>query len=149
MKRFHLLTWALALILAVTPLIVSDVVARSGEPDVVVVQHILIGFKKSVPGRTIERTKKEAKELAEELLQRAKDGEDFDAMVKEYTADAYPGIMLLTNDGVNPVRGGTTRSNVVAKFGDVSFQLEVGEIGMAKHHAALSPYGWHIIKRLE
>jgi hypothetical protein len=31
----------------------------------------------------------------------------------------------------------------------VSFRLEVDEIGLASHHAALSPYGWHVIKRLE
>jgi parvulin-like peptidyl-prolyl isomerase len=41
------------------------------------------------------------------------------------------------------------RSQVVAKFGDLAFRLEVGEVGLASYHAALSPYGWHVIKRLE
>ena len=140
--------WALGM-LACLLLAGLPIQAKKGEPDTVVIQHILIGYGKSVPDKKIDRKRSEARDLAEELLRRAQEGEDFDAMVKEYTADAYPGIMLLTNDGVNPIRGGTTRSNVVPKFGDVSFQLEVGEIGMAKHHAALSPYGWHIIKRLE
>ena len=123
--------------------------ARKGEPDQVVVQHILIGFKRSVPNKTIERSRKEARALAESLFDRAVAGEDFDALVKEYTDDQYPGKMLLTNKGVNPVRGGRTRDQVVAKFGDLSFRLEVGEVGLASHHAALSQYGWHVIKRLE
>jgi parvulin-like peptidyl-prolyl isomerase len=135
--------------LACLLLAASPLQAKKGEPDTVVIQHILIGYGKSVPDKKLDRKRSEARDLAEELLRRAQEGEDFDAMVKEHTNDAYPGIMLLTNDGVNPVRGGTVRSNVVAKFGDMSFQLEVGEFGLVKHHAALSPYGWHIIKRLE
>ena len=119
------------------------------EPDKVVVQHILIGFKKSVPNKTLERSRKEARALAEHLLDRAEKGEDFDALVKEYTDDQYPGKMLLTNKGASQIRGATTRDQVVAKFGDLSFRLEVGEIGLASHHAALSPFGWHVIKRLE
>jgi hypothetical protein len=37
----------------------------------------------------------------------------------------------------------------VARFGDVAFGLAVGEVGLAAYHAATSPYGWHVIKRLE
>ena len=35
------------------------------------------------------------------------------------------------------------------RFGDVGFELEVGEIGMADYDPEKSQYGWHIIKRLE
>ena len=38
---------------------------------------------------------------------------------------------------------------MVAAFGDVAFELEVGEVGLAKYHAGNSPYGWHVILRLE
>jgi foldase protein PrsA len=123
--------------------------AATDEPDKVVVQHILIGFKKSVPDQTLERTRKEARALAEQLLRRAQEGEDFDALVKEYTNDQYPGKLLLTNKKVPAVKDGRTRDQVTAKFGDVAFRLEVGEVAMASHHAALSPFGYHIIKRLE
>ena len=122
---------------------------KKGEPDQVVVQHILIGFKKSLPGRTLERSRKQARALAESLLARAEEGEDFDALVKEYTDDQYPGKYLMINDEVKQVRGATKRSSMVARFGDVAFSLEVDQVDMAAHHAALSPFGWHIIKRLE
>ena len=47
---------------------------KKDEPDQVVVQHILIGFKKSLPNRILERTRKQARALAESLLERAQNG---------------------------------------------------------------------------
>jgi foldase protein PrsA len=128
---------------------VLPLAAAKTEPDRVVVQHILIGFKKSIAGKTLERSKAEARGLAEELLRRAQKGEDFDALVKEYTNDKYPGKYLLTNKDAPRVSGGMTRQEMVARFGDVAFRLEVGEVGLAEYHAVFSPYGWHVIKRLE
>ena len=40
------------------------------------------------------------------------------------------------------------RSAMVSAFGDVGFDLEVGELGLATFDADASPFGWHIIKRL-
>jgi hypothetical protein len=132
-------------------LILGGMPARGaeGEPDQVVVQHLLIAFGRSIPDRKIERSRPEAKALAESLLARARQGEDFDALVKEFTDDQYPGKLLVTNTGVKPVPGGRTREQLVPRFGDVAFKLAVGEVGIAAHHAALSEYGWHVIKRLE
>ena len=123
--------------------------AQAKEPDRITVQHILIGFKNTVPNKPQERSRKEAKELAYALLQRAEDGEDFDALVKEYTNDSHPGIMLVTNKDAPRVAGGRMRGQLVPKFGDVAFRLDVGEVGVANFNSALCPYGWHVIKRLE
>jgi len=120
------------------------------EPDVVVIQHVLIGFKRSVAGKKLERTKSEARTLALELLERARSDEtEFGALVKEYTDDRYPGIMKLTNHDAPRMSGATVRNGVVPRFGDVAFGLEVGEVGLAEYHPGNSPYGWHVIKRLE
>ena len=119
------------------------------EPEAVVVQHILIGFKGSVRGKTIERSKKEAKALADELLARALAGEDFDALVKQYTDDRHPGRYKLTNSGEPRENGAQQRGDMVPRFGDVAFSLEPGQVGVAEYSAGSSPFGWHIIKRLE
>jgi len=147
MKARQLLTWVLLAVLlgSVTGLQAK----RKDEPDVVVVQHILIGFKKSVAGKELERTKKEAAALAEELLQRAQAGEEFDALVKEYTDDQYPGVYRLTNFDAPLMQDSHERKSMAANFGAVAFELEVGEVGLAKFHPGNSPYGWHVIKRLE
>jgi hypothetical protein len=123
--------------------------AGRAEPQTVVVQHILIGFKGSVRGKSIERSKKEAKALADELLARAQAGADFDALVKQYTDDRAPGKYKLTNNGEPRENGAQPRADMVPRFGDVAFSLEPGQIGMAEYSAGSSPFGWHIIKRLE
>ncbi|MGE5179029.1 MAG: peptidylprolyl isomerase [Bacteroidota bacterium] len=128
----------------------APVAAPSGTvPAHITVQHILIGFQGSVPGKNITRSKDEAKTLAYQLLERAKKGEDFDTLVRQYTDDAPPGIYKLAGSGVTPVPGEYPRDQMVPAFGNVGFKLQVGEIGIADYSATESPYGYHVIKRLE
>ncbi len=121
------------------------------EPDHLTVQHILISFQGAPRMTGVTRTLEEAEELAKEILKRAQAGEDFDAMVKEYTNDQHPGIYKMANIDVTPDEdaGEFSRSRMVKAFGDVCFSLRVGEIGMTDYSAETSPYGWHIIKRLD
>lgn len=128
---------------------IGDAAARGKEPEVIEVQHILIGFSGSVPNKEIDRTRKEAKNLAYDLIDRAEAGEDFAALVEEYTDDSAPGIYRMTNDEAPAQEGAYRRRDMATSFGDIAFRLEVGEFGLAKHHAELSPFGYHIIKRLE
>lgn len=119
---------------------------------VIRVQHILIGFKGSVRGKDVQRTMAEAGQLAQELLAKAKEGADFDALVKENTDDSAPGIYVMADDGVDTMLSTEqvfNRSGMAKSFGDVSFQLKVGEVGLAEYNVLNSPYGWHVIKRLE
>jgi hypothetical protein len=41
------------------------------------------------------------------------------------------------------------RAALVPAFGDLGFALRPGEIGLAEHDEQRSPFGWHLIKRLE
>jgi parvulin-like peptidyl-prolyl isomerase len=125
--------------------------AAAKEPDYVKVQHVLIGFKGSVPGKAIQRTRDVAEVTAEDILKRALEGEDFDMLVKQYTDDAYPGIYAMANVGVAPKTGVQMfqRERMVKGFGDVAFSLEVGGVGMTPYDPQDSEYGWHIIKRVE
>jgi len=121
------------------------------EPDRVAVQHILIAFKGSIPEAKVIRTSEEAQVLAVELFERIKKGEDFDALVKKYTDDEYPGIYRMSNIGLEPDKEKKEypRAGMVRSFGDVSFSLPVGGVGLAVYDPQRSKYGWHIIKRLE
>lgn len=121
------------------------------EPDYIVVQHILIGFSGSVPGKEITRTHDEAETLARDLFRRAQAGEDFDVLVETYTDDDFPGVYEIANRGAraDASRLVYARDKMVPAFGDVGFALEVGEVGLAEYDAAASKYGWHVIKRLE
>ena len=125
--------------------------AITDEPERVEVQHILISFQGAIPDEKVTRTQEEAETLAKELLERAKSGEDFDALVKEYTDDQHPGIYRMSNVGIPPDAASQefSRERMVKAFGDVSFSLNVNEIGMTNYDPTASKYGWHIIKRLK
>ena len=113
---------------------------KTPEPDRVVVQHILVSFGDKIPGKTIARTESEARDLAGRLLERARKGED----------DQHPGIYAMYNRDMRPQgRDEYPRQGMVPCFGDLSFSLAPGGIGMCELDATRSPYGWHIIKRLK
>lgn len=85
-----------------------------------------------------KKAKEKAKKLAEEVLKKAKDGEDFSELIKEYGWD--PG-METNPDGYYI----TPDTSFVQEFKDASFALKENEIsGLTENDA----YGWFIIKRL-
>jgi hypothetical protein len=125
-------------------------VAPSTPPDHIEVQHILIGFQGSIPGKTITRTKAEADSLAHQVLARARKGDNMDALVQQYTDDQYPGVYDLANTGVtaDKAKGEYGRGEMVKGFSDAAFGLSVGNVGISNYDPKTSPFGWHIIKRL-
>ena len=106
------ITVALALVLALTA---AGAARAADEPDYVVVQHLLIGFKKSVPGKDVTRSKRDARALAEELLAEAQAGAEFDALVKEHTDDSYPGIYGMTNKNAPRRAGARPRDGMAVR----------------------------------
>ena len=116
-------------------------------PDRIQVAHVLISFAGA--GTEAIRTKAEAEKLANDVLARAKKGEEFPKLIKELSDDSGDGVYGLANVAVKPNAGEYPRQGMVAAFGDVGFTLEVGGIGMSAFDPRKSPYGWHIIKRLK
>lgn len=131
----------------------EGLVAESGEPAYITVQHCLIGFQGSVPDAI--RSMEEAEILANQLLEQARAGEDFDKIVTQYTDDSPPGIYRMANNGYEgdmssriPSKNVYNRDGMVPAFGDTGFPLQVGEYGLAPFDPTNSPYGWHIVKRI-
>lgn len=92
-------------------------------------KHILI----SIDDDTDEKA---AEKLANEYLERAKGGEDFDAMIKELSED--PG------SETNPDGYTFTDGEMVKEFEETVKSLKSGEFGICK-----STYGYHVILRLD
>ena len=67
----------------------------------------------------------------------------------KYTDDQAPGIYGMSNTGVAPASGEAARGGMVPAFGNVGFELSVGNIGIAEYDKTTSPYGYHIIKRVK
>lgn len=119
------------------------------EPQRVVVQHLLVSFAGRLPNKVLTRSQPEAEALARDLLERARRGEDFDGLVKQHTDDQHPGVYTLVNPGRSSTAGEYGREQMVAGFGDLSFRLKVGEVGLCEFDPSRSPYGYHVIKRIE
>ena len=99
-------------------------------------KHILLMTQNQETGEAYDDAKKEEiKKQAEELLNRAKGGEDFDEMVKEYSQD--PGSKS------NPDGYYFTAGEMVSEFENCTRELEMGGFGLCE-----STYGYHIIQRL-
>jgi peptidyl-prolyl cis-trans isomerase NIMA-interacting 1 len=127
------------------------------EPSRILVQHILVAFKgaERAPA-TVTRTREEAKKFADELLERVRKGEDIGVLAKQYSTDPGGGRYTLVNDGVAAKRGEIPRGQFIKPFVDLAFRLKVGEAGIVAYDSSKdsmgrqrSPFGFHVIKRLE
>lgn len=103
--------------------------------DEVKASHILISTVDDNGKELSETKKKEAKKKAEEVLKKAKSGEEFSELAKEYSDD--PGSAANGGD-----LGYFTKGQMVQPFEEAAFSLKSGEIsGLVE-----SEYGYHIIK---
>jgi hypothetical protein len=114
-------------------------VELASQPTEISARHLLVSYKgalRASPG--IGRSKVEARARAEEAQKRAASGEDFVALVKQYSDE--PGA---------PDRGGDLgkfdRQSMVPQFANAAFALKVGEISGVVE----TQFGFHVIKRTE
>ena len=108
------------------------------EPTVAA-SHVLIQYKGSMRAApTITRSKEEAKKLATEVMNKAKKGQDFAALAKQYSDE--PGA----KDRAGSL-GSFTRKQMVKPFADAAFDLNPGDISSVVE----TDFGFHVIKRTE
>ncbi len=112
------------------------------------VAHVLIAFRGAARS-TATRSREEAESLAKDLFQRAKDGADIRALMKEHSDDPGPGVYGMFTDPPARQPGDYPASGMVPAFGEIGFSLAVGETGLAVYDPAKSPFGWHVIQRVE
>jgi peptidyl-prolyl cis-trans isomerase NIMA-interacting 1 len=111
----------------------------AGQPTEISARHLLISYKgalRASPG--IGRSKAEAHARAEEAQKRAAAGEDFVALVKQYSDE--PGAADRGGD-----LGKFDRASMVPAFANAAFALKVGEISGVVE----TQFGYHVIKRTE
>jgi peptidyl-prolyl cis-trans isomerase C len=107
-------------------------------PERVRVAHILVSTLDPATQQTLTLEKKKEKlKLAKELKARAEKGEDFAALVKQYS-----------DDSGSKNKGGEytfSRGKMVLEFEDASFSMKVNQIS----DPVETQFGYHIIKLLE
>ncbi|MDR1981892.1 MAG: peptidylprolyl isomerase [Tannerellaceae bacterium] len=108
--------------------------SRKPNPGYIQVAHILLAFSNDSAGRNEDETLA----IANELCKRARNGEDFGVLAKEYSSDNTK-----NNEGILPAFG---IGGVLKSFEEAAFSLTVpGEIS----DPVKTTYGYHIIKLIE
>jgi len=112
---------------------------REEDPKRIGARHVLVQWMGSDrAGKSVLRTKEQALVLAQEVLKRARAGEDLGRLANEYSDEPNAGA-----------RGGSlgrfSKGQMVGAFEAVAFKLKVGEIS----DIVETPFGYHIIQRTE
>jgi hypothetical protein len=122
----------------------NDILAREQVSSRTVVKHILIGWRdltdtygERMDPRAAARSKREAEDLAGQLAERLRAGEPIEPLMAEYSED---GGSARSGDGYEVVAG----NELVFEFRRMGLRLHPNEVGIV-----LSPFGWHIMQRVE
>ena len=110
--------------------------AKALSSDKITALHVLVQFPEGITRASTEEEKAETKKKAQEVLTKAKAGEDFSELIFSY------------NDDPGQTKYGYTFANdgsMVAEFADAAFDLEINEIS----DVVETDFGYHIIKRTE
>lgn len=114
----------------------DDELKQYFKDDFLRAKHVLIPTTDMTTGEDLtEDALAEAENKANEVLEKAKNGDDFNALIEEYNED--PG-MASNEDGYF-----FTDNQMVKEFEDATKSIQPGEFTLCK-----SSYGYHIIQRL-
>jgi len=125
---------------AADPAPAAPTAAAAPEEDAKIgASHVLIQYKGSMRAAPeITRSKDDAKKLAATVLAKAKKGDDFPGLARQYSDE--PGSKERAGN-----LGKFGKGNMVKPFADAAFALKPGEIsGIVE-----TDFGFHVIKRTE
>jgi parvulin-like peptidyl-prolyl isomerase len=127
--------------LGVTPQKVREFYDRNAaefqQPERIKLQQIVLSFRNASGGAITDAEKTEKKSIAQQLVDRARKGEDFAALVKQYSDD--PAGRERGGDYIFPI------GKMVPEFESAVLSLKTNQVS----DIISTPYAFHIVKLLE
>src|SRR6185369_11178791 len=118
--------------------------AKFEQPEMAHAAHVLFATKDLTSGQDLSDDKKSArKKQAEEVLKRARAGEDFSKLVREFSDD--PGSKDKGGEYTFARASADPRNAMVPEFETAAFGLKTNEVS----DVVQTQFGYHIIKLLE
>jgi hypothetical protein len=125
------------------PLQSNDILARDAVADSTAVKHILIGWRDleaSYPDgmdpRAAGRSRREAEELARQLLEQVRGGAPIEPLMAQHSEDRGSAETGRAYEV-------TSDASLVFEFRRMGLRLQPNEVGLV-----LTQFGWHIMKRV-
>ncbi len=114
----------------------EDEMREAFKNDYIRAKHVLINTQDETTGETLSDDKiAEAEQTANEVLEKAQNGEDFDSLIEQYNEDKG---MASNPDGYF-----FTEGDMVKEFYEAAKSIQPGEFVLCK-----TTYGYHVIERL-
>ena len=110
------------------------------KPAKAIVEHILIPIKDKAENSFSDEKVKEQKKVADMILEKIREGEDFEALRQKYSEDYYPDTNMKNHPNGFVVEQGSL--SIAKVFEDAVFKLKPGEIS----DVVYTYRGYHIIK---
>jgi uncharacterized protein YjiK len=127
--------------------------SRTGRPRParVIVKQIHVPWRGAQGAPPVNATREKAREIAEGVLERLERGEDFDQLAREfhYTDSKLPARLRIAADGFKVHSGEFKERDLPMAVANLAFNLDVGETGLCEFHREESPYGYHVLLRIE
>jgi hypothetical protein len=124
--------------------------AATLSPGRVTVRQLLVTFQ-GAKGAAVARTREEAEALAARLEREARAGADFEALAREHNdgGTLFPARFSAVEGAIDAAPDDFRRANLPRGLARAAFDLAVGEIALVEYHEEDSPFGWHLVLRVE
>ncbi|MHC4163124.1 MAG: FG-GAP-like repeat-containing protein [Planctomycetota bacterium] len=114
------------------------------------VKQILVRWSGARGAQGVERDQAEARKLARHLTRLARRGETFQRIVAtEPDAGLEVEVLTVVADAGTRRAGEYSRADLPTALSELVFNLDVGEVGLCEFHEKESPFGWHVVMRVE
>ena len=125
--------------------------AARAAPRRVRLKQVIVPWAGAKGAKDVKLSREDAEKRARVILKMAQAGEEFDRLVANNHFDRFPSSLTIVQAGERRAGVGRVyvRGELPPAVERLAFNLDVGDVGLCEFHEKESPYGWHVVLRVE